>query len=139
MYHVQQHYYDKRHSDKSWSSLLTSPLAENNEGKDAFQVLQQSVEKDHFKRRDNCQMFRNVLQCSDAKTQLNKVKQPAVNKSEMAVGLFPAERAVSRLKAVVQLRVLVSEHERTPLNIRWLSCLSKQAFFADCWSTWLGP
>ncbi len=43
---VQQHYYDKQCSPESWSSLLTSPLAENSGGLGAYQVLQQSVEKD---------------------------------------------------------------------------------------------
>ncbi len=29
IYNVLQHYYDNRRSSESWSSLLTSPLAEN--------------------------------------------------------------------------------------------------------------
>ncbi len=46
----------------------------------------------------------------------------------MAVCLSPeaAERAISRLKTVVQLLVLVSVHERTPLNVRRLPRLLKQ-------------
>ncbi len=33
------HYYDERCSHKSWSLLLTSPLAENNRGEGTYQVL----------------------------------------------------------------------------------------------------
>ncbi len=53
------------------------------------------------------------------------------NNPETSVCLIPeaAERADSKLKAVVQLRVLVLGHERTPLNIRRLSHLLKQPFF----------
>ncbi len=60
-------------------------------------------------------MFSGVVSCSDTKT---------------AVCLLPeaAERAVSALKAVVQLCVLVSEHERTPLNIRWVSSFETNFF-----------
>ncbi len=39
-----------------------------------------------------------------------------------------AERAVSGLEVVVQLCVLVLEHERTPVNILRLSPLIKQLF-----------
>ncbi len=46
---------------------------------------------------------------------------------ETAVCLFP-ERAISRLWAVVKLCVLVSVHERTSLNIRWVSRLLKRVF-----------
>ncbi len=38
-YNVLQHYYEKWCSYESWSSLLTSPLAENNTGEDAFKML----------------------------------------------------------------------------------------------------
>ncbi len=37
--------YDERCSPESWSSLLTSPRAENNRGLGAFQVPRQSVKK----------------------------------------------------------------------------------------------
>ncbi len=57
-----------RCSHKSWSSLLKSPLAENNRGLGAFQVLWQFVENDCFKRQDDRQMFSGVLSCSDTKT-----------------------------------------------------------------------
>ncbi len=40
-------------SPESWSSSLTSPLAENNGGEREFEALRQSVEKGHFKRREN--------------------------------------------------------------------------------------
>ncbi len=40
VYDVLQHYYDNQHSPESWSSLLTSLLAENNGG-----ALRQSVKK----------------------------------------------------------------------------------------------
>ncbi len=56
---------------------------------------------------------------SDAK---NKVKVKSVC-------LSPEAAEVSRLKAAVQDRVLVSCHERTPLNILQLSHFLKQAFF----------
>ncbi len=46
MYDVLQHYYDERRGPESWSSLLTSPLAENNGG---ARALRQSVKK-HNKR-----------------------------------------------------------------------------------------
>ncbi len=36
IYNVLRHYYDERCSHKSWSSLLTSLLAENNRGEEAF-------------------------------------------------------------------------------------------------------
>ncbi len=49
-YDVLQHYYDERFSHKSWSSLLTSPLVENNRDEGAYQVFQQFVQKGHFKR-----------------------------------------------------------------------------------------
>ncbi len=39
IYDVLQHYYDESCSEESWSSLLTSPLAENSGGEGAFQVL----------------------------------------------------------------------------------------------------
>ncbi len=42
MYDVLQHYYDDRCSPESWSSLLTSLLAENNGGSCA---LRQSIKK----------------------------------------------------------------------------------------------
>ncbi len=42
MYDVLQHYYDERCSPESWSSLLTSSLAENSRGAHA---LRQSFEK----------------------------------------------------------------------------------------------
>ncbi len=61
-------------------------------------------------------MFSYVLLRTDTKRQ----SETAVNKQKMAVYSFPegAKKAVSRLKTVVQLRVFVLVHERTPLNIR---------------------
>ncbi len=63
-------------------------------------------------------MFCGVLSCPNT----NMQNYTASNKLGMAVCLFPeaAEKAVSALKAVVQLCVLVSEHGRTPLNIQQL-------------------
>ncbi len=43
IYNILQRCYDERHNPESWSSLLTSPLAENNGGAGAFKVLRQSV------------------------------------------------------------------------------------------------
>ncbi len=47
--------------------------------------------------------------------------------------MFPeaTETAVSKLEAVVRPRVLVSVHERTPLNIQRLSQFFKMAFFNE--------
>ncbi len=72
--------------------------------------------KGHFKGRDNHRTLSGVLSCSDT----NTGSETAAKEPETAVCLFPeaAERAVSRLKAVAQLCVLVSVHERTPLNIQ---------------------
>ncbi len=69
IYDVLQHYDDERCSPESWSSLLTSPLAENNGSLWAHQVLRQSVKKGCFKRQDNGRMFSGVLSCTDTKTQ----------------------------------------------------------------------
>ncbi len=44
IYYVLWHYHDERCNHKRWSLSLTSPLAENNRGEGAFQVLQQPVE-----------------------------------------------------------------------------------------------
>ncbi len=41
-YNALKHYYDKQLSSESWSSLLTSPLAENDKG---AQALRQSIKK----------------------------------------------------------------------------------------------
>ncbi len=50
--YVKRHYYGERRSHESGSSLLASPLAENNRGLGAYQVLWQSVENAHFERQD---------------------------------------------------------------------------------------
>ncbi len=65
---VLQHRYDSWCSPKSWSSLLTSPQAENNGGACA---LRQSVKNSinaYFKRRKTGRMFSDVLSCNDTKT-----------------------------------------------------------------------
>ncbi len=66
-------------------------------------------------------MFRGVLSCNNTKIRSETV----ANKPEKAVCLFPeaAERPAFGLQAVVQRHVLVSEQERTPLNILLLSRL----------------
>ncbi len=54
IYNVLQCYVDNWHSPES-------PLAENNGGEGALQVLRQSIKNGHFKRQDNRQMFSGVL------------------------------------------------------------------------------
>ncbi len=59
-----QHYYDEHCSPKSWSSLLTSPLAENNGGPGA-----KKYKNAWYKSRETRRMFSGVLSCTDTKTQ----------------------------------------------------------------------
>ncbi len=121
IYKVLLHYYDEQRSHESWSSLLTSLTAENNGG---FENLSKNIKWKH------CWVFSDVLSCYNSKTQSWTV----ANKLEMTVCVFPeaAESDVFGWKAAIQLRILVSVHERAPLN----SCLLKPAFFVECWSIW---
>ncbi len=45
IYDVLQHYYDERRSPESWSLLLTSLLAENSGGLEAYQELRHCSKK----------------------------------------------------------------------------------------------
>ncbi len=61
MYDVLQHNYDERCISKSWSYLLTSPLAENNKGAQAPRQSVKNTIKARFKRRETHRMFSGVL------------------------------------------------------------------------------
>ncbi len=67
IYEILQHYYDELCSHESWSSLLTSLLAENSGGAGAFQVLRQSVRKKVVLKDETIAKYLVVSSCSDAK------------------------------------------------------------------------
>ncbi len=60
---VLQHYYDKLFSPESWSSLLTSPLTENNGGACALSLSKNAINA-QFIRRVTRRMFSRVLSCT---------------------------------------------------------------------------
>ncbi len=62
IYDVLQHYYDIWCSPESWSSMLTSLLAENNRG------ASKNTINARFKRCETCRMFSGVLSWSDTTT-----------------------------------------------------------------------
>ncbi len=120
IYYVLQHYYDKPCSPESWSSLLTSLM--NSRAEEAFKVLWQSGKRVVLKDES---IAKCLVVSSHVTTPKHKVKQQQISRKHLFVCLFPkaAETLVSRLKAIVQCSVLVSEHETTPLNIQRLSRL----------------
>ncbi len=75
-----------------------------------------------------------LVMSSHVTTLKHKVEQWLISWKWLFVCLFPeaAESDVFGWKAAIQLRILVSVHERAPLN----SCLLKPAFFVECWSIW---
>ncbi len=71
-------------------------------------------------------MFSGVLSCADTKTQSQTT---AYNlKTALSAASGNEKTAICGLHAVVSFHVLVSVHERTPLNILQVSHLLKRAF-----------
>ncbi len=75
-----KYYYDEECSSDGWSSLPTSPLAENSGGLGALKVLQKSIEKNHnasFKRN------RMLLVSSRVPTLKHKVTQQLITRKQL--------------------------------------------------------
>ncbi len=67
IYDVLQQYYDSWHGPESWSSLLTSPLAENNMHVHSDNPSRNTINA-CFERRETHRIFRGVFSCTDTKT-----------------------------------------------------------------------
>ncbi len=120
-----------RCSHESWSSLLTSPLAENNRSEAAFQVLVNLLKKVFFKT-----VGERLVASSHVPTLKHKVKQQLLTQKRLiSAALVNKQTAVSGSLAAVQLPVFVSLYKRTLLNIRQLSHVFKQPFSTDCRNT----
>ncbi len=123
IYDVLQHYYVERHSPESWSSLLTSPLAENGK-KQRRSVCPQPI----------CQKIEEMLVLKDVKLECLVASSHVLTlKHEAKHRYITRKPTVCFLKQLkepllgdlafsfsVKLRVFVSAHERTPLNTQQL-------------------